>query len=129
VGPAVCEPLHTRPALYECRRFPDGETQVEIHESVRGHDVYLLQSTSPPVDQHLVELLLLADACRRAGAARLTAVILERLSPAHVFATDGVTAEPSTASQIEVCSIGPLLATAIRRNHHDESLADLRASV
>jgi ribose-phosphate pyrophosphokinase len=75
LGSAVCESLGTSPALYECRRFPDGEAQIEIHESVRGRDVYLLQSTSPPVDQHLIELLLLADACRRAGAARLTAVI------------------------------------------------------
>jgi ribose-phosphate pyrophosphokinase len=72
---AVCESLQISPAAYDCRRFPDGEAQVEIHESVRGHDVYLLQSTSPPVEQHLLELLLLADACRRAGAARVTAVI------------------------------------------------------
>jgi len=57
------------------QRFPDGELHIEIEESVRGHDVYLLQSTSPPADAHLFELLLLADACRRAGAARLTAVI------------------------------------------------------
>ena len=63
------------PALYDCRHFPDGEAQVDIHESVRGDDVYLLQSTSPPVEKHLMELLLLADACRRAGAARMTAVI------------------------------------------------------
>lgn len=64
------------PALgHECQRFPDGEMQVHLRESVRGRDVYLLQSTSPPVDQHLLELLLLADACRRAGAARLTAVM------------------------------------------------------
>jgi ribose-phosphate pyrophosphokinase len=63
------------PGLYECRRFPDGETQIELHESVRGCDVYLLQSTSPPADQHVMELLFLADACRRAGAARLTGVI------------------------------------------------------
>lgn len=71
----MCETLRVPPAGYECRRFPDGEIQVEIRESVRGHDVFLLQSTSPPVEQHLMELLLLADACRRAGAARLTAVI------------------------------------------------------
>jgi len=75
LGSAVCESLHTEPGRYECRRFPDGEAQIEIHESVRGRDVYLVQSTSPPVEQHLVELLLLADACRRAGAARLTGVI------------------------------------------------------
>ena len=57
------------------QRFPDGELHVEIAESVRGHDVYLLQPTSPPTDAHLFELFLLADACRRAGASRLTAVI------------------------------------------------------
>ncbi len=56
-------------------RFPDGELHVIVHDSVRGHDVYLLQPTSPPAEAHLLELLLLADACRRAGAPRLTAVI------------------------------------------------------
>jgi ribose-phosphate pyrophosphokinase len=75
LGSAICQPVETRPAIYECRRFPDGETLIELHESVRGRDVCILQSTSPPVDQHLIELLHLADACRRAGAARLTAVI------------------------------------------------------
>ncbi len=56
-------------------RFPDSETHVELLESVRGKDVYLLQPTSPPVNEHLVELTLLADACRRAGAASITAVV------------------------------------------------------
>lgn len=75
LGSEVCEILRTTPAAYECRRFPDGETQIEIMGSVRGDDVFIVQSTSPPVEQHLMELLLLADACRRAGAGRLTAVI------------------------------------------------------
>jgi ribose-phosphate pyrophosphokinase len=75
LGAEVCETLRVAPAAYECRRFPDGEMQIAIQESVRGHDVYVIQSTSPPVEQHLMELLLLADACRRAGAGRLTAVI------------------------------------------------------
>jgi ribose-phosphate pyrophosphokinase len=56
-------------------RFPDGELHIEIQESVRGHEVYLIQPTCPPVDEHLFEILLMADACRRAGAAHLTAVI------------------------------------------------------
>src|SRR5512145_1304207 len=56
-------------------RFPDGELHIELQESVRGHDVYLIQPTCPPVDEHLLELLLMADACRRAGALYLTAVI------------------------------------------------------
>ena len=55
--------------------FPDGEQHVEILDSVRGRDVYVIQPTSPPVHSHLVELLLLGDAAKRAGAARLTAVI------------------------------------------------------
>lgn len=75
LGAEVCEILRVAPAAYECRRFPDGEMQIEIRQSVRARDVFLLQSTSPPVEQHLMELLLLADACRRAGAGRLTAVI------------------------------------------------------
>lgn len=56
-------------------RFPDGELRLEIRESLSGEDVYLVQPTGPPVGEHLVELLLLADACRRGGAARTTAVI------------------------------------------------------
>ncbi len=55
--------------------FPDGELHVEINESVRGHDVFLFQPTSAPIEEHLVELLLLADACQRAGAGRQMAII------------------------------------------------------
>lgn len=55
--------------------FPDGELRVEIEACVRGHDVYLIQPTSPPIAGHLLELLLMADACRRAGASRITAVM------------------------------------------------------
>ncbi len=56
-------------------RFPDSELQVEIEQSVRGFDVYLVQPTSPPADEHLMELLFLADACHRAGARRVTAIV------------------------------------------------------
>jgi ribose-phosphate pyrophosphokinase len=56
-------------------RFPDGELHIEVQRSVRGSDVYLIQPTCPLVDEHFFELFLLADACRRAGAAHLTAVI------------------------------------------------------
>ena len=56
-------------------RFPDSELHVELQTSVRGHDVYLIQPTSPPADEHLMEILQLADACRRAGAARVTAIV------------------------------------------------------
>jgi ribose-phosphate pyrophosphokinase len=56
-------------------RFSDGEIQVEIMENVRGKDVYVVQSTCPPTNEHLMELLVMADACRRASAGRITAVI------------------------------------------------------
>jgi ribose-phosphate pyrophosphokinase len=59
----------------EIAAFPDGEIHVSVRDSVRNADVYLLQPTSPPVERHLLELLLLADACRRAGAGRVTAVV------------------------------------------------------
>jgi ribose-phosphate pyrophosphokinase len=56
-------------------RFPDGEVNVTLDEPVRGEHVVMLAATSPPVNDHLVELLALADACRRADAARITALI------------------------------------------------------
>ncbi|HEX5439106.1 MAG TPA: ribose-phosphate pyrophosphokinase [Gemmatimonadaceae bacterium] len=64
-------------ALGRCtiERFPDGEVHVCIDESVRGLEVYIVQPTAPPVNDHLVELLIMADAARRASAAGVTAVI------------------------------------------------------
>ena len=56
-------------------RFSDGEVNVELMENVRGRDVFILQPTSPPANDNLMELLLLVDACRRSSAARITAVV------------------------------------------------------
>lgn len=56
-------------------RFPDGEIHARLEETVRGRDVYILQSTSPPVHEHLMELLILIDACHRAAAGRITALV------------------------------------------------------
>jgi ribose-phosphate pyrophosphokinase len=56
-------------------RFPDGEVQVRLLESIRGDDVYLIQPTAPPVNDNLMELLVLADAVRRSSAERINAVI------------------------------------------------------
>jgi ribose-phosphate pyrophosphokinase len=55
--------------------FADGEIQIEIHESVRGHNVFLLQSTSPPVNQNYMELFIMLDALKRASANHITAVV------------------------------------------------------
>jgi ribose-phosphate pyrophosphokinase len=56
-------------------RFSDGEVNVEIMENIRGRDVFVVQPTSPPANDHLMELLVMVDACRRASAARVTAVV------------------------------------------------------
>ena len=55
--------------------FADGEVSLTINESVRGSDVFLVQSTCKPVNNNLMELLIMIDACRRASAGRITAVI------------------------------------------------------
>jgi len=72
---AVAGALGVELGKRELERFPDGECHVQILESVRGRDVFVVQPTGPPVEANLLELLLLVDACRRAGAARVTAVI------------------------------------------------------
>jgi ribose-phosphate pyrophosphokinase len=62
-------------ARTQVSRFSDAEVQVEILENVRGRDVFVVQSTSPPANDHLMELLVLVDALRRASAARITALV------------------------------------------------------
>ena len=71
---AVAEELGTEGVGGEVERFPDGELRPLI-DDVRGDDVYIVESTGPPVNDHLVELALLLDACRRGGADRITAVV------------------------------------------------------
>ncbi|MGB4726273.1 MAG: ribose-phosphate pyrophosphokinase-like domain-containing protein, partial [Thermogutta sp.] len=56
-------------------RFPDGEISVKIEEDVRGRDIFIVQPTCPPVNENLMELLIMIDSFRRASAARITAVI------------------------------------------------------
>src|SRR6195256_197489 len=57
------------------RRFPDSEVSFQIDENIRGTDVFIIQPTSNPVDQHLVELMIMIDAFRRSSASRITAVL------------------------------------------------------
>jgi ribose-phosphate pyrophosphokinase len=72
---AIC--AHLKQPLGKCmvRRFADMEIYVEVQENVRGEDVFVLQSTSFPANDHLMELLILIDALRRSSARRITAVI------------------------------------------------------
>jgi len=72
---AIARQLETKLAALTASTFRDGETQIVVHDDVYGADVFVVQPTSPPVNQNLVELLLLLDAFRRSGADRCTAVI------------------------------------------------------
>jgi ribose-phosphate pyrophosphokinase len=67
--------LHTPLAKIQVGRFSDGEILVEILENIRGRETFIIQSTCPPTAENLMELLVMADAARRASAARITAVI------------------------------------------------------
>jgi len=71
----VCKELGLTIGKGVVRTFADGEASVSLEETVRGADVFLIQSTCKPVNDHLMELLVMIDACRRASAGRITAVI------------------------------------------------------
>jgi len=71
----ACRYLDLELGMATISRFPDGETLVKIEEDVRGKDCFVVQSTCPPVNDHLMELLIMTDCLRRASAKRITAVI------------------------------------------------------
>jgi len=71
----VAKHLNTPLGRVYVGRFSDGEVNVELMENVRGRDVFILQPTCPPANDNLMELLIMVDACRRASAARITAVV------------------------------------------------------
>ncbi|MEW6261943.1 MAG: ribose-phosphate pyrophosphokinase [Thermodesulfobacteriota bacterium] len=71
----ICGYLGLPLGLTQVRRFSDGEIFVELGENVRGRDVFIIQSTSTPVNEHLMELLIMIDALKRASARRITAVL------------------------------------------------------
>ena len=71
----ICRYLEFEPGNATIAKFPDGETLLKIEEDVRGKDCFVVQSTSPPVNDNLMELLIFMDCLRRASAKRITAVI------------------------------------------------------
>ena len=129
------------------KRFSDGEIQINIEESIRGDDVYLIQSTSSPVNDNLMELLIMIDALRRASAhtinvvmpyygyarqdrkartrepitAKLVANMLERAGATRVLALDLHAAQIQGFFDIPVDHLvgAPLLADYFLRNHYD----------
>ena len=71
----ICNQLFKNLGDCSCSHFADGECSISVHEPVRGADVFIVQSTSKPVNDNLMELLVMIDAMRRASAGRITAVI------------------------------------------------------
>ena len=72
---AICDYIGTELGKCTVSAFPDGETFVKIEENVRGEDVFVVQSTSPPTNHNLMELFIMMDALRRASSSRITAVL------------------------------------------------------
>jgi ribose-phosphate pyrophosphokinase len=72
---SICSSIGIPLGLCNVSTFPNGETCVKIEENVRGEDVYIVQSTCPPTNHHLMELFIMMDAVRRASAARITPVL------------------------------------------------------
>ncbi len=75
LGEKIARQLGDAPGKITLANFPDGEISVRIEEDVRGRDIYLVQPTCPPVNENLMELLVMLDCFKRSSAARITAVI------------------------------------------------------
>eukprot|EP00921_Rhytidocystis_pertsovi_P007069 GHVQ01011906.1.p1 GENE.GHVQ01011906.1~~GHVQ01011906.1.p1 ORF type:complete len:647 (+),score=130.07 GHVQ01011906.1:754-2694(+) len=75
LGDAVADRLGTKLGRVSVKRFADGEVSMQFLDSLRGKDVYIIQPTGPPVNEHLMELLLMISTCRRSSAKKITAVI------------------------------------------------------
>ena len=71
----VCRNIGLRLGNTDVTTFSDGEISVSLHETVRGSDVFIIQSTSSPINDHLMEMLIMVDACKRASASRITCVM------------------------------------------------------
>ena len=71
----ICKYLEIEPGRIEISHFKDGETLVELGETVRGKQVFFVQSTSKPVNENLMELLIAIDACRRSSSREITCII------------------------------------------------------
>jgi ribose-phosphate pyrophosphokinase len=102
---AICEHLDIEVGRAEVGTFADGETSVDIGENVRGMDVFVIQSTCAPANNHLMELLILLDALRRSSARRVTAVI-----PYYGYARQDRKVKPRTPITAKL--VADLISTA-----------------
>ncbi len=83
----------------EVKRFADGEVQVDVHENVRGKDIFVVQSTCPPVNENYMELFVMMDALKRASAERITAVL-----PYYGYARQDRKASPRAPISAKLCA-------------------------
>jgi ribose-phosphate pyrophosphokinase len=102
---SICASLGVKLGAARVRNFSDGEIMVEIGENVRGRDVYIIQSTCAPTNSNLMELLIMADALKRASAATITAVI-----PYYGYARQDRKAAPRTPITAKL--VADLISTA-----------------
>jgi len=72
---SVCRNVGVRLGNTDVSKFSDGEVSVSLYDTVRGSDVFIIQSTCTPVNDHLIEMLIMVDACKRASASRITCVM------------------------------------------------------
>jgi ribose-phosphate pyrophosphokinase len=112
LGEALARSLGRPLGKAQLERFPDGELHVELQEDVLGRNVCIIQPTVPPVGENLLELLLMADACWRGGAARLLAVL-----PYFGYARQDRRKSPGEALG------GRLVADLLERGHFDRLMA------
>jgi ribose-phosphate pyrophosphokinase len=113
----ICEHLHIKRGQAHLQRFSDGEVYFQLLENVRGADVFVVQPTCFPVDQHLMELLLMIDALKRASARRITPVI-----PYYGYARQDRKDKPRVAISAKL--VADLLTTA---GAHRALVVDLHA--
>src|SRR5213082_2441624 len=99
LGGAICAELGVQPAAAETMRFAEGTIFVRLLENVRGRDVYVVQSTIYPANDNVVELLFWLDACRRASAASVTAVV-----PYFSYGKGDKKDEPRVSIRARVCA-------------------------
>jgi ribose-phosphate pyrophosphokinase len=109
LGNAVAAALGIIPVAVTIRRMPDQEQQIEIHENVRGEDVYVVQPTSAPAADRLMELLIIADTLKRGSAGRVTAVM-----PYFGYARQDLKTGPRTPIAAKLVA-NLLVASGIRR--------------
>jgi ribose-phosphate pyrophosphokinase len=109
----ICSYLHMPLVKAVVKRFNDMEVFVEIQENVRGQDMFIVQSTSFPTNDHLMELLIITDALRRASAKRITAVV-----PYFGYARQDRKPGPRTPISTDNLFAGPVFVRDIK--HHNE---------